>query len=191
MWLQERARKHTKKPVFMSSLAQLPAVTCAFAKKEKIAIFTANSETLLPMRALIRDECGVDLDHPVRFVIVGCQDVPGFEAVANGTKVDVKAVTPGIVAKAKKVLAEDPAIRGFLFECTELPPYSDAVRFATGMPVWDAITSADMFMVGFQDNVRFGINDWQEAWDGVQDKYEFGQHLDDGDKAKLVNKVTG
>lgn len=44
----------------MSSLAQLPAVTCAYNKNEQIIIMTANSKTLEPMRDLIRDECGVD-----------------------------------------------------------------------------------------------------------------------------------
>ena len=46
--------------VFMSALAVLPAVTCAYAPSEKVAIFTANGRSLEPMRALIRDECGVD-----------------------------------------------------------------------------------------------------------------------------------
>lgn len=31
MWFQEKARKLTHKPVFMSALAQLPGVTCAYA----------------------------------------------------------------------------------------------------------------------------------------------------------------
>ena len=91
---REITTSHT--PVFMSALAQLPAITAAFGQTEKIAIFTANSETLTPMKNLIRDECGVDPDEE-RFVIVGCQDVPGFEAVAAGEKVDVAAVTPGMV----------------------------------------------------------------------------------------------
>ena len=42
----------------------------------------------------IKDECGVEI-HEDRYVIVGCEDVPGFEAVALGQKVDVEKVTPG------------------------------------------------------------------------------------------------
>jgi len=61
---------------------------------------TANSKTLEPMRDLIRDECGVDTQE-TRYRIIGAQDVPGFEAVALGEKVDVKKVTPGMVALAK------------------------------------------------------------------------------------------
>ena len=42
MFFQALARKHTKKPVFMSALCQLPAVTCGYHHDEQIAIFTAN-----------------------------------------------------------------------------------------------------------------------------------------------------
>jgi len=187
MYFQGLARQHTKKPVFMSSLAQLPAVTCGFAKDELIALFTANSETLTPMKELIKAECGVDA-HTHRFVIVGCQDVPGFEAVAAGGKVDTKKVTPGMVQIAKDTLRKYPHLRAFLFECTELPPYSDAVRAATGLPVYDSITACNFFMAGLQDNKRFGLNDWQEAWDQQQDTYKFGSNLSAAQRAKLVNK---
>ena len=156
LWFQSLARQHTTKPIFLSSLAHLPAVTCAYGPKEKIAIFTANSASLALMRELIREQCGVDSEGE-RFVIVGCEDVPGFEAVAAGDKVDVVAVTPGIVAKAKAVLAADPAIKAILMECTELPQFSDAVRVATGLPVYDAITCCDFFIGSFADNPRFGI----------------------------------
>eukprot|EP00746_Dinoflagellata_sp_MGD_P142024 gnl/MRDRNA2_/MRDRNA2_75035_c0_seq1.p1 gnl/MRDRNA2_/MRDRNA2_75035_c0~~gnl/MRDRNA2_/MRDRNA2_75035_c0_seq1.p1 ORF type:complete len:794 (+),score=156.32 gnl/MRDRNA2_/MRDRNA2_75035_c0_seq1:152-2533(+) len=184
MWLQALARKHTHKPVFMSSLAHLPAVTCAFAHFELIAIFTANSATLKPMKALIKDECGVDPDEK-RYIIVGCENVPGFEAVALGQKVDTKKVTPGIVKLVKDTIKINPAIRAILMECTELPPYSDAVRAATGLPVFDAITCCDFFTRSFIDNPRFGVNDWQGEWDGEQDAYRLGQNLDLDDLSKM------
>lgn len=188
MYFQALARQHCTKPVFMSSLAQLPAVTCGFSCHEKIALVTANGKSLGPMRDLIKEECGVDHNES-RFIMVGCEDVPGFEQVALGGKVDVKKVTPGVVAKAKEVLQQHPTIRAFCFECTELPPYSDAVRAATRLPVYDSITCCNFFIAGRQDNARFGMNNWQNAWDGKQDAYKFGQNLDQGDRNKLVNQM--
>jgi hypothetical protein len=91
---------------------------------------------------------------------VGCEDVPGFEAVAVGGKVDTAKVEPGVVAKAQAALKANPKARAILMECTELPPYSDAVRHATGVPVFDAITNCDFFINSFRDNLRFGKNDW-------------------------------
>jgi hypothetical protein len=46
-------------------------------------IMTANGRTLEPMTDLIRKECGVDT-HEKRFIIIGCEDVEGFDAVALG-----------------------------------------------------------------------------------------------------------
>lgn len=186
MYFQDMARTHTKKPVFMSALAQLPAVTCAYGKFEKIAIMTANSKTLSPMRNLIMDECGVDPEDS-RFIIVGCEDVPGFEAVAEGKKVNVDFVTPGMVKKAQATMQANPTCRAILLECTELPPYADALRAALGIPVYDAITCCDFFLTGMKDNKRFGLNNWQRDWDGKQDAYKFGQELSAEDRDFLVN----
>jgi hypothetical protein len=188
MYFQQLARRNCTKPVFMSSLAQLPAVTCAFNQHELVAIFTANSKTLAPMRDLIKDECGVDPEER-RFVIVGCESVPGFEAVAEGGKVNVQKVTPGMVELAKSTLMKYPKIRAFLLECTELPPYADALRAATRLPVYDAITCCNFFIAGMQDNARFGINNWQKGWDGEQQNYTFGANLESEDRARLVNKI--
>merc|ERR1712086_308996 len=159
MWQQEFARTLTHKPIFMSSLCQLPAVTCAFSSKEQIIIVTANSETLVPMKTLIRDECGVDMDEE-RYHIIGGEKIDGFEAVALGEKVDTVKVEPGMVKLCQDALVTSPLVRAFLFECTELPPYSDAVRHATKLPVYDSITACDFFMSGLRDNPRFGKNSW-------------------------------
>jgi len=175
MWFQELARSHTDKPIFMSSLTALPSMTCALGSHRKVAIFTANGESLEPMHDLIKEECGVET-HESRYVIVGCEDVPGFEAVELGEKVDVERVAPGIVAKAKEVIAEH-AISAFLFECTELPPYSDAVRYATGLPVIDAITAADFVVQTFKDHPRFGLQGWEAEWDGTQQPYSIAEDL--------------
>jgi len=189
MYFQQLARRHTTKPVFMSSLAQLPAVTCAFSQHDLIGVFTANGNSLRPMRDLIKEECGVDPEER-RYIIVGFQDVPGFDAVAKGEKVNVAKCTPGIVEAVKATLMLHPKIRAILLECTELPPYSDAIRAATGLPVYDSITCCNFFISGLQDNERFGINNWQKDWDGEQADYTYGQNLDAGDRSKLVNKMA-
>ena len=187
MYFQEIAREITHIPVFMSSLCQLPAVTCAYSANEQVIILTANSKTLEPMRDLIRVECGVDTQDQ-RYHIVGCEDVDGFEAVAFGEKVDTKKVEPGVVKKAMEALEMYPDSRAFLLECTELPPYSDAIRFKTGLPVFDAITGCNFFIGGFQNDVKFGLENWQCEWDGTQDEYDFGDNLADDEKEALINK---
>lgn len=53
MWFQKLARKHTTKPVVMSSLAMVPSIHCALGGK--VAIFTANSASLEPMHDTVKD----------------------------------------------------------------------------------------------------------------------------------------
>lgn len=189
MYFQALARQNTKLPVFMSALAQLPSVTCGYAGNEQIAILTANGVSLKPMEPLIKDECAVDLKEN-RYIIVGCEDIAGFEAVALGEKVDVNKVSPGMVQKVKKLIADYPGLRAILLECTELPPYADAIRAATGLPVWDAITVCEAFISGVQDNPDFGLNGWQEAWDGKQQAYKFGQSLSSEEIGGVVNQSS-
>ena len=174
MYFQKLAREVTKIPIFMSSLCQLPAVTCGYAENEQIIIMTANGEKLKPMRNLIRDECGVDTQDR-RYNIVGCEDVPYFgEAVAKGEKVNTKEAQTAIVKKALEAISKYPQSRAFLLECTELPPYSDAIRFYTGLPVYDSITACHFFISGHKDNPKFALKGWQDAWDGKQEEYHYG-----------------
>jgi hypothetical protein len=71
-------------------------------------------------------------------------------------------------------------------ECTELPPYAAAIRAETGLPVYDSITNCDFVMKSFLESGRFGRDNWYKPWDGVQQKYMFGQHLTEEQKKKLV-----
>ena len=185
MFFQPLARTFTHLPVFMSSLCQLPAILCAFASHEEIIILTANGKALESMSDLIKNECGIDTENR-RFHIIGLEDVKGFDAVAKGTKVDYEIVEPGIVRASKTALEKFPNSRAFLVECTEVTPYSDSIRCATGLPVFDGITACNFFMESLQDNIRFGKQDWQHRWDGKQETYEFGKELTETERAELV-----
>eukprot|EP00913_Durusdinium_trenchii_P016860 g15850.t1 len=185
MAFQPLASEIASVPVFMSSMMQCPMISIAFDKYDKILILTANDARI----GTLLKQCGFDVDDR-RFMIMGCQNVPGFDAVAKGEKVDVEYVTPGIVYMVKQVLKKHASVRAILLECTELPPYADALRAETKLPVFDAITNADprrtfptlqastisdvqdFFISARRDNPRFGFNQWQLDWDGTQDEYE-------------------
>jgi len=186
MAFQPLARQVARVPCFMSSMMQCPMISVAFDKYDKVLILTANDDTLKPQKETLLTSCGFDVDDS-RFMIKGCQDVPGFDAVAKGEKVDVDYVQPGIVYMVKQIIKKNASIRAILLECTELPPYADALRHETKLAVFDAITNADFFLSARQDNPRFGFNQWQLDWDGEQEEYVFGQHLSADQMEKLIN----
>lgn len=189
MWFQERARSITSTPVFLSSLMQLPTISASLCKnEEKVIIMTANVQSLQPMQPLIDQVAGV-MEHQMHYVYVGCEDVEhfGYE-VENGLRVDTTKAEPGILSKVADAVAMYPNARAILMECTELPPYSDAVRAITGLPVYDAITNCDFVMKAFLDNPRFGRDAWYQAWNGRQPSYKFGKYLSAEQRRKLVSK---
>ena len=55
--------------------------------------------------------------------------------------------------------AAHPTLRAVLLECTELPPYADAIREATGLAVFDAITLVDFYHSAVRIGPHPGI-DW-------------------------------
>ena len=186
---QSIARQVTNIPVFMSPLCQLPAVSRGFAENEQFIILTANGKDLEHMSDLVRDECGVAAKDK-RYNIVGCEDVPTFgKALAQGEKVKVQDAEPWIVRTAFRALLKYPQSRAFLLECTELPPYANAIRFYTGLPVFDAITACHFFISGSKDEAMFGLQDWQDEWDGKQKPYHFGDNLTESEKEELVNPI--
>ena len=79
--------------------------------------------------------------------------MPDFaKSVERKEALDIGAIAPQIVhvcVKAKKVY---PNARAFLFESPALTPFSNAVKTATNMQVFDAITQSNHIMSGFVDN---------------------------------------
>ena len=57
---------------------------------------------------------------------------------------DQQKVERGIVARVTAILRRTP-VRAILCECTELPAFSDALRTATSLPVFDVVTCLDFF----------------------------------------------
>lgn len=142
MAYQPYVRQLTQKPVILSSILQAPMLAVANGPDAKFAVFTANSETFDKEKLL--KQSGVQVD-PSQWIVVGLQDLRGFEAVALGKKVPAEKVQRGIIACVKDLQKREPNLRGILLECTELPHYADAIRAATRLPVVDAITIVDFF----------------------------------------------
>lgn len=121
-------------PVFMTSLLQLPMLKSMIGPDEKVAVLCASGSTLTPE---LFNSIGItDLDG---VVIRGMDEKPYFNEVyiqEKGT-LDEDRVRTDVVATAKDMLKEHPNIGIFLFECSDLPPYSAAVYEETGIPVFD------------------------------------------------------
>ena len=152
-WLQEFGQSCTRKPVALSSLVYLPSLFQVVGREDQIAVFTSNAHSMQELR---KSEWMEELvrGRNDRLVVVGCNEdtyghIRGFGAIARGTTVKTEKVRPGIVEVAKNVMKHHPKVGAILVECTEIPPYSDSIRHATQLPVYDAITVCNTLMAGW------------------------------------------
>jgi len=53
---------------------------------------------------------------------------------------DIKQMEIEVLDAVKKILQIYPDIEAFVFECSDLPPFSKSVQDLTGLPVFDFIT---------------------------------------------------
>lgn len=143
---QSLARTHASVPVFMSSLCQLPLIEMAVESPGKVLILTS---------------CGANFDkikhvlpQSERTVVVGCEDVPGFDAIAKCKKVEESEIVPRVLELAQQAIAANDTIKAILIECTQLPCISDLLRDELQLPVFDIITCLDFFHASRACNPR-------------------------------------
>lgn len=144
-------------PVFMSGLLQLPLIHQGLRPEQSVGIISASGTSLTP-RHLEIAFWGRDVPIQLR----GLEDKPAFKAAIHDQvgSLDFRAVEGEVVETALALQAEHPETGAILFECTDLPPYAEAVQHATGLPVYD-ITSLIAWGFAGAERKRFSHKGYQ------------------------------
>jgi hypothetical protein len=113
-------------PVWTSSLLLLPELQ----RMGPAGIVTVDADSLGAdhLRA-----AGAAADTPLEGLAPGC----AFQRTLlnDEAELDVDAARAATVAAAQRLVARHPEIESIVLECTNMPPYADAVRAATGRTV--------------------------------------------------------
>ena len=121
-------------PVFTSSLLQVPFAQAIVGKHRSVGIITAN-------RASLTDEhlraCGITPE-------INCH-LHGLEECRQWRKIyeqpeepfDLDAVSQEIMGAVEAAIAARPDTGIILLECTDLPPFAQAIRDRFALPVLD------------------------------------------------------
>lgn len=127
-------------PVFTSSLLQVPMVQCMLGPASQVCVITANAGALRPehLRA-------VGIERTDGLHIVGLEQCSEWRRMfaQPEQEIDVARIAQEVVNTSYEARAAHPAIRAFVLECTDLPPFSATIRQQTGLPVFDFITMAN------------------------------------------------
>jgi len=125
-------------PCVASSLVQLPMVHCITGGKP-VGVITANSSALTHRHFLGVGAAGI----PV--VVEGIENSPfGQTLLRDLPEFDYEEAETAVIGAAKRLLESNRTIGAIVLECTNLPPFSEAIRRATNLPVFDIVTLTRM-----------------------------------------------
>ncbi|WP_111832846.1 aspartate/glutamate racemase family protein [Actinomadura madurae] len=133
--------------VATSALLQIPLVLQMLAPDDRLGVVTANARTLSGdhLKAV-----GIDETASKRLTMIGLEDTEHFYPVMVGGHgpLNLDIAEQEVLTAVRDGLAEDPAIKAIVLECTNLPPYAEAIRATTGLPVWDVTTLLRWLQLG-------------------------------------------
>ena len=134
---QEELASALSIPVFTSSLLQVPMVQRMVGPQAEVCIITANAGALRPEHL-----SAAGITRTTGLHIVGLEQCTEWRRMfaQPETDVDLALIEQEIQSTCLEACAAHPAVRAFVLECTDLPPFSKSIRQQTGLPVFDFIT---------------------------------------------------
>ncbi|MFP4481159.1 MAG: aspartate/glutamate racemase family protein [Thermovirgaceae bacterium] len=128
-------------PVFTSSLLQIPFVTNLLAPEKAISVITAKKTSLKKEHF---EAAGIMPTMNVE--VFGMEESPEWNKIftAPDEPIDLGIVEKDVVETARSAVKKRPDTGAVVLECTDLPPFAQAIRDTTGLPVFDFVT-----MMGF------------------------------------------
>ena len=130
--LQKQLQAAVKVPVVTSSLLQLPALLAAH---RQVGVLTISAATL---SADHLKAAGVPKDRLADVMIEGVAPKSEFATaiLENRASLLVDQASADVVAAAVALKQRHPALTQLVLECTNMPPYRQAIEAATGMKTW-------------------------------------------------------
>ena len=141
---QSQIAASVKVPVMLSALSLYPLVRASCPGR--IGVLTASRSALGAKALAAAGIARADV------AIAGMEEEPAFANVILVTRdaqpktLDRSAIENAAVRKALTLQKDHADLSALILECGNLPPYADAIRKATGLPVFHLIDAARMLM---------------------------------------------
>ena len=142
---QDRLTQECGVPVAASALMQIPFVESLLPPGQRAGVLTANSETLTHEHL---EAAGARGDTPM----VGAQELDGAwppSAIPReNSKWDMAAAERDMLLAGERLRRNHAEVGAIVLECTNMPPFSRALRDHLGLPVYDIYTLIRWFHAG-------------------------------------------
>ena len=132
---QKEMQAAVEVPLWTSSLLLVSGLAADLPAGRRVGIVTADAASLTPAHLAA---VGAAEDTPVE----GLSADSAFHATLldNRSQLDAGLAEAATVAAALRLANRHPELGAIVLECTNMPPYADAVRAATGLPLHDITT---------------------------------------------------
>lgn len=142
---QAEVSARVKVPVATSSLMQIPMVQATLPPGKRVGVLTVDA------RSLTSDHlkaAGAPLDTPV----MGTETGREFTRVliGNEERLDVAAAEQDLLDAGRALVAKHPEVGALVLECTNMAPYSAALRKALNLPIYDIVGFITWFHSGLE-----------------------------------------
>lgn len=130
--LQAELQAAARVPVVTSSLLQLPGL---LARQLRVGVLTISVAALGPDHLLA---AGVPSDRLGDVVVQGVEPTGEFVTAILGNRdsLDMEKARRDVVDAAMALKQREPSLQVVVLECTNLPPYRQAIEAATGLKTW-------------------------------------------------------
>jgi len=139
--LQKELQAATKVPVITSSLMLLPRLLAAQARVGVLTISAAKlGKEYLRAAGVTRERLG-------DVIVQGVNPKGEFATriLGNQPEMDLALARTDVVAAAAALKAREPSLTDVVLECTNMPPYRDAIHEATGLKTWCLLDDERLF----------------------------------------------
>jgi hypothetical protein len=130
--LQAELQAAARVPVVTSSLLQLPGL---LAHQPRVGVLTISAAALGPEHLLA---AGVPVSRLDDVVVQGVEPTGEFVTAILGNResLDIEKARRDVVDAAVALRQREPSLQAVVLECTNLPPYRQAIEAATGLKTW-------------------------------------------------------
>lgn len=131
---QKEIQQELTVPFYSSSLLQIPLASTMTAGT--IGVLTAQKSSLT-----YNHFQGANAHH-TPIVIAGMDDMPAFRGaiIEETIPLDMEAVALEMKQVTRTLIENHPNVTALVMECTNMPPYRNALREVTKLPIFDVNT---------------------------------------------------
>lgn len=121
-------------PIATSSLLQLPMVSTLIGPQRKVGVITYDEANL---DGAIFAACSANIGTPT----IGMPSDGAFRELIEGSGTyDRLALGTEIIHAAQELKTREPDLGAVVLECTNMPPFAQAVAKTCGLPVFDVLS---------------------------------------------------